>query len=571
MRRLPLIIFLSLLVGLLFSACTRRGFSRHSDILRAEKMVRHQPAETKLLLDSLDSIPLDERDRASLALLRLEERYRNDSTPSAVDDSLAAIALDWFQSGSDRFHIMKAHFLSGYNAVSRADYAAGVLSLLEAEQLAEDLDEPYWLGITDRTIGTAYMDIRDFNSANTYFQKMDTAFIEYGDSGYIFDSWRYLAMVQTNMKRCDEAEENLNKALKWAFQTQDSVLIADIFLAYMYNYVEREDYDKVISCADSAAKYCYKEYDENTLYVYTLAYIETGRECEIEGLMTKLEWKKYSMEEIPEKYWLGKGDYKRAYSTLRNAFKVTDSINIIVRKQNLSNTVSQYFATREEMSRLREKNLTITLWIFVLLAIVIVSIIGAVHYRTKSNYNEALHMVASLSATVEKTVHELEESRATRVLSTEESVATPLEENMLSRESLFSLLGERYGELKRLYNAFLIKSGNQDDRDRFRTLLENTLKDLRGPANIEKLGRYVDQYTDDAYSKFIAEFPNLKPEDKAIFVYTVLGFPGNISAALLRTQESNIFNRRSRLRKRILESEMKDRTILLRLMGKKTS
>lgn len=562
MRRLPFFIFVSLLLCLL-SGCSRRGFSRNADLLRADREVRRDPAATKFLLDSLDTILTSPADRASLALLRLEERYRNDSLPSTIDDSLSEAALTWFDGGSDRFHSMKANFLTGFNHVFRNDYAEGVLSLLQAEQLASELDEPYWLGHIDRAIGKAYMYVYDYKTALSYYQKMDSAFIKYGDSTYICDSWEYLGVLFLEMGRSDEAVVYIDKQIEKGHLDNDSNYLSHALFTKMHLAIQKHEFEHGVALGDSALKYSTATLGENTFYAYSIGLINSGRGDRIDSILSSPAWSRYSEIDIPEEYWLEKGDYRKAYSALENIAIKSDEKNIVAISQNLSKTVNDYFSASREMSKLKERNLTVTLWIFALVGLVLLGVFGVMHYRTKSRYTETLHLVASLNSTIEATARELDQMHA--------NISPSSSSNNLLRDDIFSLLGDRYTELKRLYNAFLRNSGNQDDRDRFRSLVEDVLKDLRGPSNVDTLGRYIDLYTDDAYTRFLDSFPNLKSDDKATFVYTALGFPGNVSAALMRTNESNFFNRRSRLRKRISESNVADRDLFLRLLGNKKS
>lgn len=557
MRRFPVVIFIIIALAAVFTACKDREFSARADLRAIDTMVRHNPERAARMLDSIDGIIGKPSERAAHALLRLEARYRLDSVPSAIDDSLAEAALDRFRAdGGNEFYRMKALFLKGYNDVVREDYGEGVVALLEAERLVRKLDEPYWCGHIARAIGNAYMGVLDYNSALTYFEKQDSAFTLYGDSVYIYDGWSYLAFLQDEMGLFDEASANLDKAQAWAYSKGDSALIASNYTGRMFISVHQKDFEKVLLYADSVVMFDPGELVPNSFFVVARALIHTGRKDEVETwLHTRPEWASYSEEDIPETYWIELGDYRRAYEKCNNSAIGTNNMVRKLMQQKLTSAIRGYDESQRQADRNRLERIKWVMCVVSLLLLIIGTAYAALYYRTTNRLHSSMYMVSSLHATIDARDRELDALRQKVDASVADEGA---EKRMPKAESVKTPAGQsasRFAELKRLHELFLAGNGNRDDRELFRKMVYETLSDLRGRDNVNKLGREIDQLHDGAFSKFVETYPNLKDEEVALFVYTIFGFPGNVTASLLRISEPNLFNRRTRLRKKIAASD----------------
>ena len=567
MRRFPVVIFIIVALAAVFTACKDREFSARADLRAIDTMVRHNPERAARMLDSIDGIIGKPSERAAHALLRLEARYRLDSVPSAIDDSLAEAALDRFRAdGGNEFYRMKALFLKGYNDVVREDYGEGVVALLEAERLARKLDEPYWCGHIARAIGNAYMGVLDYNSALTYFEKQDSAFTLYGDSVYISDAWRYLAFIQDKMELYDEASANLDKAQAWAYSIGDSGLIAVNYTERMYISVHRKDFNKVLLYSDSVMMFDACELDPNAFFNVARALIYTGRKDEVETwLHTRPEWSSYSEEDIPEAYWIESGDYRKAYTRCSLVEARGDSLVRKLRRQKLSGAMRSYAESQRQADRDKIERIKWCMCIAAVLLLAIGGAYAAMYYRTSNRLNSTMYMLASLHATIDARDREL------LVLKEKEGSAPPdCDNHTETSRNTPGRSATRFAELKRLHELFLAGNGNRDDREVFRKNVYTALSDLRGRENVEALGREIDQLHDGAFSKFVETFPNLKEEEVALFVYTVFGFPGNVTAALLQIADSNLFNRRTRLRKKLAASASPFAPALLELLNSGT-
>ena len=86
---------------------------------------------------------------------------------------------------------------------------------------------------------------------------------------------------------------------------------------------------------------------------------------------------------------------------------------------------------------------------------------------------------------------------------------------------------------------------------------------LADDKELESLEIIVNAYKDNVITLLRQEFPKLKPKDIQFMCYWYAGFSPNTMSLLLDEKIENIYNRKSRMRRRLDESTSTYRVLFL--------
>ncbi|MBP3671480.1 MAG: hypothetical protein J6J06_05910, partial [Bacteroidaceae bacterium] len=132
-----------LVVLLLVVAC---GSDKHQLALldSAETVMTTAPDTALALLDSIDSDRLSRADNARYALLRSQALDKN--YIDVTNDSLINIAVKYYQKHRNPRYEMLAHYYNGRVKYNAQRYAHSIISFHNAQNLAHEQSDSYWLG-----------------------------------------------------------------------------------------------------------------------------------------------------------------------------------------------------------------------------------------------------------------------------------------------------------------------------------------------------------------------------------------------------------------------------------------
>lgn len=123
----------------------------------------------------------------------------------------------------------------------------------------------------------------------------------------------------------------------------------------------------------------------------------------------------------------------------------------------------------------------------------------------------------------------------------------------------------QYKELNRLFKILqLSDKSNLANRELVARVMP-AISDLKGHTGIATLSAKLDIYTNGLLSEMKAELC-LSDDEVAIVIYTAFGFPGLFAAHLMGISDNSFRVRRTRLRKRVFESESRNQQKYLQLI-----
>lgn len=202
-------------------------------------------------------------------------------------------------------------------------------------------------------------------------------------------------------------------------------------------------------------------------------------------------------------------------------------------KHNLSNLQTD-FETKKKEEELRTLNFRIGLGIAITVIVIIVVIICVVvsqrFMRRQKEIEEMTLLIAHRS-----------------------------ERNLELEKKVDALYGERLNALNMLCNEYFDKHGSEKMQLSFCNEIEKQILALSNKESVAALEKIVNSFLDDIMAKVRTQLPELNEKDLAFLTYLYAGFSPRAICIFTDIKIKNFYNRRSRLKERILSSDAPDK------------
>lgn len=243
------------------------------------------------------------------------------------------------------------------------------------------------------------------------------------------------------------------------------------------------------------------------------------------------------------------GDYRTADAHVERFIEMYDSI--------VSEALAHGAMTAERnfhrhQSEIAAQNIRMHKYMECTAAALLLGIVAfAVHfYRQRMRIKQlqidsCIAAIENIRALKDSAVHELDrkdkDSRRMRGL-------------LLSRFAIVEELGMAF------YERGTTRGQQEDIYKRMKQYLDNLASD---EATIRELDEMINAAHDNLMSKLTAQFPRFKPSDIALLRYVYAGFSAQIISLLTGEQVPNIYARKSRLKRRIADSDAPDKELFI--------
>jgi len=128
------------------------------------------------------------------------------------------------------------------------------------------------------------------------------------------------------------------------------------------------------------------------------------------------------------------------------------------------------------------------------------------------------------------------------------------------------LYGKRLDTLNMLCNEYFEKSASEKLKVSLYNDVENHILSLRNKENIRDLTAIVNTYLDNIINKVETQIPELTTKDIVFLTYLYAGFSPRAICIFTDIKIKNFYNRRSRLKERILASNAVDKEFFVSKM-----
>ncbi len=503
-------------------------------LARAEALMMTAPDSALAILDSVDTTTIhDVGNQALYALLLTQAQDKNfiDKT----DTSLISQAVRYYADNGSRRNRMLSLYYLGKIQLNAADYPQAVVNFLKAEKLATDLDDPKYLGMICREISTIYEEIYASKEQLHYSRKAYDAFRLHPDSSYAWYSMNDLARAYCLALDYGNSLKFSAGAKRAAEKAGDSLLLGQALSLVGISQIGLGEYGKAVATYESMMRL--HPLDSIDTQRYMLAVAHAGDTGKIDSLSHGCN------ESVPHELSVQYGDYKSAYNSLIARCRDQDALIRRLLTQNVTRAIDNYNLAEASKLEIRLKKSNVQK------ALLVAAVIAAV--------------AALLGVHLKKTA-ELRRKEKSFVLDVQN-----LKDELRSRDKaaaliVSDLIGKKYEIIDRLCSTYYSTSQTPKSQKQILSEIKKQIDGLlSNELGLEELETYVNKYTGDLVARAREQYPDLRNRDINLLLYLMVGFSTRTIGVFIGEKPDVVYNRKSRLKSRIKETDAPCRDALL--------
>ena len=600
-RTLTLYLLLSLL---LLTGC---NYPKHvTDALtRAEALMNEHPDSAWTVLNAISPDEMGQnRTRARYALLytQAQDKTYRDET----NDSLISVAVDYYRDTDDVRRKFLSYYYKGRVYTNAKDYLNAMTCYMEAEQLADAVEDDYLSGLLYAELGRIYDIYYDYPKSLEAYQKAASCYERVGKIRHRNYMWLNQSSLLRSMNEYGEAERLLLMTLGSAKEEEDKALIKSCLGDWMMLCIEGERmkeaqtlYAELVLMIDE--DYVSSSYMGKLAQMYATEHnFILANECLEKG------WRCAESKSDSVSLYMASSDVYRlqgngnlAYQELKKGVLLQNKDTRQALQQPVLTVQRDHLSEKLEFEayKLRMEKRLRLLYIL-LFSLVIVMVVYVLSRKLKKEKEKARKTIDELNREMQQkdqesrtrvdtllqeletkdketsaSIHQLrnelkkqEENHHQYIVETEKfqhDLQDSMQEKSLRATGMFNESIFTMGEI--LMDFEHIKAPN--------THLESIIKQWKknyfvGNKALDNLERLVNEFHDDAMIHFRMEVSLPNKEDYRQVCYLFAGISVKTIAWLMGKNEKGLYQWRIRLRDRIESLNVDHKELFIGLLGK---
>ncbi len=575
MKHLSLIMSMLAAFALALSGCTESETAR--SLNRAEAVMEEHPDSALAILGAIPSADVNSSaDRALHALLLTQAQIKNGHIVD--NDSLINIAVSHYSDSDDSPRLMKSLFYKAQVEYNRGDMAAAIVPAIRARELATEFNDSYWRAKAAELMADIYSVTHYKSEAVKYTEEAAEHYKKAGKARNHLFALCDLAVVRSN----DGVDDNKNIALLDSVrriainEPADTTLIvyADRTLFGMYVDSGRNDEAHRILEEMLSLKSHYFPDSEQYSYMSRLATNDGNDEEALQIIKTANDEATNTSQKVH--VYVFYRDYHKSKGMSREAEAYTDSILTLqntevaaVLKQSVVSAQRDFFTARaeKEADKARLSAMTASA-LGILLAAVCIGFL--LYYREKMRRKKAeietmMLEAQSLSAQLDEKDESLQsainELNKTRNDLKELSITVSDKDSLLKTQTLLtnSILEKRFQTLNALSKDYLTLTNQSSPRTGIVSDFKKELDIMANPESQAELERIVNNKHQGIITRLRNQLPKIKDQDIFFLTLIAAGVSRNAICLITKNKQANYYNKCSRLRRKIENSDSTDK------------
>jgi len=561
--------------ALALSGCTESETAR--SLNRAEAVMEEHPDSALAILGAIPSADVNSSaDRALHALLLTQAQIKNGHIVD--NDSLINIAVSHYSDSDDSPRLMKSLFYKAQVEYNRGDMAAAIVPAIRARELATEFNDSYWRAKAAELMADIYSVTHYKSEAVKYTEEAAEHYKKAGKARNHLFALCDLAVVRSN----DGVDDNKNIALLDSVrriainEPADTTLIvyADRTLFGMYVDSGRNDEAHRILEEMLSLKSHYFPDSEQYSYMSRLATNDGNDEEALQIIKTANDEATNTSQKVH--VYVFYRDYHKSKGMSREAEAYTDSILTLqntevaaVLKQSVVSAQRDFFTARaeKEADKARLSAMTASA-LGILLAAVCIGFL--LYYREnmrrkKAEIETMMLEAQSLSAQLDEKDESLQsainELNKTRNDLKELSITVSDKDSLLKTQTLLtnSILEKRFQTLNALSKDYLTLTNQSSPRTGIVSDFKKELDIMANPESQAELERIVNNKHQGIITRLRNQLPKIKDQDIFFLTLIAAGVSRNAICIITKNKQANYYNKCSRLRRKIENSDSTDK------------
>lgn len=524
--------------------------SNVSDVLDdVETYINDRPDSALNVLSAMDYSSLRggaDRNHYTLLLAQAKDKCYIDET----DDSLMTIAVEYYQKKNNPHKLFKAYYYIGRIQENAGKYGEAMLSYLNAEQMIDEVDDLFQKGLLYARIGKLYKLHYDFHASVQALNKALEYYIMGDKTAHQYYTKYDIGNTYICMRKYDVASAYMFEAMEWAFDNSQHKFCSSVFNSLSFMYLLTEDHDALTDLHNSK----YAKVKSTSLYQeLTDIYMNMRTEANAFFEVFRNAWDNaVSIEDttsiLHQEYRFYKfiGDHDKSLRSHEQLLYLQDSLVRSALQKPMSEIQTKYFQAKAENLTLTQKN---HLVLFVLFIVLVLSFSALIIFRINSIVKKKNLEIENYLALADELYSTLNNKNA--------------EMTMMSIQ-VSDLFAGQYKLLDELCKVYYETHGSHRDKEAIYKKVKSEIESLsRDKKNISDLEAIVNTHKQDIMILIRQEMSCLTEMDFRLLCYLIAGFSAKTISVLTGDSTGNIYVKKSRFKKLLIEQNTKESAKIL--------
>ncbi len=560
------------LILILFLAAALTACNRTNDRLigRAAALIDSHPDSALAALDYVDRSRLGSGRRlATFAMLYAQARDKNYFYDT--DDSLISVAADYFDRHGTADEAMKAHYYKALTLYYGNDDHSAVSEIRLADEMSRSSDDTFLKGKINELIADIYHQSYNISESIPYRKKSVEYFMQSGKLDFYFYAVKNLAVSYLDNGNYYEGMKLL-KETDISPMHQDSTFMCLYHLTGMMLSNAADIPDEALRSYHEASKFINRKMIPFVNYPQVaLAYLKNGMtdsarhylEIAAERDRANNDSLNGVFHHVRRLYFEKLGYTDSAFLELKSQFRIQNVKLDKVLNQNVAISDRDYFTKKSEAEKVKAYNERRLSTIIIVTIILVLAITIVLHRKRISREKEKFgEQIANVSEMLEN----LELQKKSLMLEkTQLQDENDRSADKINRKNLMieSLLSDNFRNLNKICEEYFDAENTSSAHNSLKNRFEDEIGRLRADESFDLIESFVNRHNDNIILKMRQQLTKVKEVDVKAYTLMLAGFSCRSVCLLCDISSSNYYNRRSRFRNKILESNAPDKDLFI--------
>lgn len=498
-----------------------------------ESMVNDNPAYADSLIKLIDPYNIKgAKHKARYALLYTMAEYKN--YQPLTSDSLIMEAVRYYSIRNNIDYRFLSYYYLGCAYVDMGQMTDASVALVQAEQLADHIDNDYWKGLLYSSLGETLRESLEVTRAEEYFSKAITCFDSAGKDYHSLYALYQIARSRYVMHDFKEADSIFHVVENIAIAHEDSMLNSGCICFRFYCSVYMENKDNARKMYDELKT---RPVYNNTDYLLMMSlYFQLIEDYEKAESYLEDTWKgSLSETDSIHVYFVStllaekKGEIKESMTYFKEYVAIQNKSMRRLLNHPIAGAQRDYLRTMAELESIKARNRVTILVASIIICILIISFLIFIILNHRLQSQKEIHDY--LSTIDDLTARESVNEGKINLLNSQ--VKDLLRQQFVSSDYLYTRYYEQIDDNKKAERLFRV--------------VKTQIDQFTSPKSLSRIDELLNKTFDGIMNKLSSTDLELKEKELLLLRFVLTGFSAKSIAALLGDTHININQRKKRL------------------------
>ncbi len=253
------------------------------------------------------------------------------------------------------------------------------------------------------------------------------------------------------------------------------------------------------------------------------------------------------------------GNLSYAAALADSVFVYQEAITENILKEKVNGTHSEFYAERSFRAQ-QESKWKLTILVIIIISLCIVCFFLWLYFKIRNRAQKA-EIEANVEAMVSLNAY------ADKIAAEKQAISIEKDERLSKQKIVLEqLFKKNWTTLNMLCEEYYEKGASQKIHELVVKKIEREVKKMGSEEGLQQIEEEVNRYMDGIVDRLQEEFPNFKEQDVRFLTLIFAGFSAKAICFILGLQTGNFYVKKSRLIKKIKESEAEHKEAFLKLL-----